>query len=297
MLDFLEPEGGGWVMQGHRTDIELYTGRVERGEVLGEGREAEILAWDGDRVLRLMRSFPDARQRLEREALALTAAAAAGAPVPAVYEQTTLDGRAGLVLERVDGPDLLTLLGARPWMVLWAARTLGQLQGALHRVAAPASLPALKGSILGNAERSELVPAKLVEVARAQLEQLPDGDRLCHGDYHPANVLVGTQGVVAIDWHRATRGDPMGDLARSRVILAAGFVPPKSPWIVRHLDRIGRRVLADGSIRAYCRAAPADLDSVRSWEIVRAIERLAENIEVERPWLLDFIERRRTETA
>src|ERR671924_42075 len=100
-----------------------------------------------------MRSFPDARQRLEREAVALTAAAAAGAPAPGV------------------------------------------------------------------------------------LEQLPDGDRLCHGDFHPANVLVGKRGPVAIDWHRAARGDPMGDLARSRVILAAGFVPPKSPWLVRHLDR------------------------------------------------------------
>jgi aminoglycoside phosphotransferase (APT) family kinase protein len=77
---------------------------------LGEGREAETLAWGEGRVLRLLKD-PSRTDRLERELAALTAARRGGAPVPAVYGRETVNGRPGLVIERVEGPDLLRCWG------------------------------------------------------------------------------------------------------------------------------------------------------------------------------------------
>ena len=51
---------------------------------------------------------------IEREAIALAAAHRAGAGVPGVYERVTVDGRPGVVLDRVDGIDLLGALAGRP---------------------------------------------------------------------------------------------------------------------------------------------------------------------------------------
>src|SRR5437868_2367195 len=88
---------------------------------IAEGREAEIFAWEPGKVLRLLRT-DGGHARLKTEARAMRIARDAGVPVPAVYDVVTVEGRAGLVMERCDGPDLLTKIGRRPWTLVRAGR-------------------------------------------------------------------------------------------------------------------------------------------------------------------------------
>jgi len=48
---------------------------------------------------------------------------------------------------------------------------------------------------------------------------MPHGDRLCHGDFHPLNILGDTLDPVVIDWLDARRGDPVADVCRSYLLL------------------------------------------------------------------------------
>jgi uncharacterized protein (TIGR02172 family) len=191
---------------------------LEDHALLGEGREAQIFAWDAGTVLRLLRPSQDPK-RLEREFSALRAAAAAGVPVPAVHGTTTQDGRAGIIMDRIDGPDLIMLMSRRPWTISRAAHIVGATHARLHAVPAPADLPSLRDHVRAKINSAVTLPRRLAECALTILDTLPDGDRLCHGDFHPGNILYGKNGPSVIDWADATRGDPMGDLARSRLIL------------------------------------------------------------------------------
>lgn len=248
---------------------------------LGTGREAEIFAWEDGRVLRLARD-PRATGMIEREAAALAAAHAAGAPVPRVYERVTVEGRPGVVLDLVEGVDLLAWLGRRPWALLSVAGTLGRHHAALHRVEAPAGLPTLRDELrrrLG----SPLVPAGVRERA---LDRLPDGDRLLHGDFHPANLLRTDHGCVVIDWTNGASGDPAADVART-LILGRGGDLEGAPFVVRRAAPLARRLLVAGYLRAYARELPLDRDRVERWLPVWAAARLAEDIEPEREFLLE----------
>jgi aminoglycoside phosphotransferase (APT) family kinase protein len=51
------------------------------------------------------------------------------------------------------------------------------------------------------------------------LREMPDGDRLCRGDFHPRNVLDKASQPIAIDWPNACCGDPAADVCRSYLIL------------------------------------------------------------------------------
>jgi aminoglycoside phosphotransferase (APT) family kinase protein len=260
---------------------QVRTAQLER---LGGGREADVYAWDEGRVVRLARD-PSHAVRVEREALALEAARRAGVPVPAVYERLMIDGRPGVVLDRVDGDDLLVWLGRRPWALWPVARTLGRQHAALHRVEAPDGLPPLREE-LRRRLRSRLVPADVRRLALARLERLPDGDRLCHGDFHPANLLRNGTGYAVIDWTNGSRGHPAADVARTVLLLGGGELPADSPPVVRRLERVARRVLRAGYLRAYGRELPLDEALVRRWRPVCAAARLSEDIEGERAELL-----------
>jgi aminoglycoside phosphotransferase (APT) family kinase protein len=250
------------------------------GEKLGEGREAEVFACGDGKVLRLMRN-PDHGWRLDREAAAITAATAAGAPVPAAYERVVVDGRPGLVMERVEGPDLLTMLSAQPWRVVQVGRMLGEIHARLHSVSAPGGLARLSDQTRERIESgtqlglSPPLDEHLVRSATSTLDGLGDGDALCHGDFNPANVLLGRSGPSVIDWVSASAGDRHGDVARTRLLLSIGEPPPGTSPIINALDRVGRPLLLASYMRAYARVLALDRARLERWEVVRAAERLA----------------------
>ena len=272
------PEGGG--LSGRR--------------LIGEGREAEIYEWDDGAVLRLLRSSDDA-PRARQEAVAMRAAAEAGVDVPALYGTTSVDGRAGLIMGRVDGPDLITWMGQRPWMIPRAARIVGTTQARLHDVVAPPELTSLREQSRYKIDAAPDLPAHLAEFAIVALDALPDGDRLCHGDFHPGNVLLGRDGPAVIDWANATRGDPAADLARTRLMLRFGAVQEHMPALIRRLHAYGRGAFSRGYLRAYERLRPVDAGLVDRWEAVRAADRVFEGIPEERATLLGILERHATE--
>lgn len=259
-------------------------------ELLGQGREAEIYAWDDNLVLRLFRT-PELKERLEREAAAMSAAEACGVPVPRVAGTLTVNGRPGLLLERIDGRDIITLFGRRPWAVPRMVRRVALLQTQMHDAGAPPTLEDLRARIRRRIALvpSDVLPKDLADYALAQLDTLPDGDRLCHGDFHPGNVLLSSAGPRVIDWTAAARGDPTGDLARTCLMLSVGEADPTMPLLVRRLDSTGRTVVVRAYLRAYRRLRPFDDELMARWQTVRAADRLAEDIPGEHAKLVTIL--------
>jgi Ser/Thr protein kinase RdoA (MazF antagonist) len=50
-------------------------------------------------------------------------------------------------------------------------------------------------------------------------EALPYGDRICHGDFHAANIFMTDGGPVVIDCVAAHRGSPCADVAQTCVAI------------------------------------------------------------------------------
>jgi len=261
------------------------------GPMLGAGREAEVYAWGDTAVLKLYRpGFGGHRA----EATALTLLNGTGI-APTLLDVVERDGRTGLVLERVDGPDMLTLLNRRPWRLRGLAGTLATAQLAMHRVRASADLPDVRRRLDARIDDAGL-PPHLASFAKQVLDRLPDGDRLCHGDYHPGNVLVAAGRTAIIDWPNPARGVPAADHARTLLLLRwAAPLPGASPFS-RALIAAGRSMLARHYTRTYRRGA-TQLRDVDSWLLVHVAARLSEGIETERDMLTGFLTRAARRTA
>jgi len=257
---------------------------------IAEGREAEIFAYGEGRVLRLFRAGKGG-EAMHREVAAMGAVRTVVAIVPEVFGTEQVDGRDGIVMERVDGPDLLSRIASKPWTVWGAGRMLGTVHAQLHAVAAPPGIPTLVARAHRIGEGSPLIPREIAEWGLRRFDAMPAGDRLLHGDFHPANVLLAKSGPAVIDWANVTSGHPDADVARSVLMLRVGAVPDGSPLVVRAGERYARKLLLASYLRAYRRMRPLDVPAVERWVSLRAVDRLAEDIPEERATLLQMVGR------
>jgi aminoglycoside phosphotransferase (APT) family kinase protein len=256
---------------------------------IAEGREAEILGWGPGTVLRLYRD-PAAGERADRELRVLQAVRSVLPLVPAAHERLTWEGRPGLVLERLEGRDVLAELERRPQRLLELAALCGRVHAELHALGAPEGIPGLCEVLEERIRSHPAIPEALRTVALAILEGLPDGAALCHGDFQPGNVLLCGGGPVVIDWAHATRGDPAGDFARTELMMRLGSLPPGTAALIRWGRWLGGGAFRIAYRRAYsrrCRYEPGAL----------AVERLADAIPEERAGLLREADRLRRRVA
>jgi Ser/Thr protein kinase RdoA (MazF antagonist) len=262
---------------------------------LGEGREAEVFAWGDGQVLKLFRDDGWAAG-IEREAAAMNAVRDAGGPAPRAGETVRVDARPGLVMERVDGPALMDAIARRPWQVMRIGQMLGTTHATMHAATSPPALPPLRERLRGRIEREAPRAPELAHLAAfaiRRLDELPDGDRVCHGDFHPGNVLLSPSGPVVIDWPNATRGEPAADVARTLLMMRMGSLPPGTPWVIRTGALVARGVLRRAYVNAYCRTAFIDDGEVERWLPPVIANRLCDGIAEEREALVALLERER----
>jgi len=129
--------------------------------------------------------------------------------------------------------------------------------------------------------------AELKEQALEALERLPDGDALCHGDFHPDNILMSPRGPVIIDWPDATSGHPLADVARSSLLMRVGGLPPGTArrWLVESMRALFHAVY----VRRYFGLRPGAREQLAAWQLPVAAARLSEDIPEERERVLALV--------
>jgi hypothetical protein len=230
----------------------------ELGAPIAAGNEAELFAWDGHRVLKLSKRAGDPTQA-QREAMILGAVAPLGLG-PAADGVIEVNGRWGVVMERIDQPVLASAL-SDPGLIPELLEVMVTLHRRIHALPAPEGVPDLKQRLAVRIDAAERLSRELRDDLLERLQAMPEGDRLCHGDFHPFNILGLDAEARVIDWLDATRGDAAADVCRTYLIASAYDAG-----------------LAEGYVEAYLADADLDRTAVEAWLPLVAAARLVENV-------------------
>jgi uncharacterized protein (TIGR02172 family) len=252
---------------------------------IAEGRTAEVYDWDDGHILKLYHTWCPPHW-IEQEARVARVIAAAGIPTPGAGDIVELDGRRGIVYERVTGVSMLDDMRRRPWLLLRHARDLAALQAQFHRLTIP-DLHGYRDGLVTSIQHAPHLSEAQRSQALALLETLPDGTALCHGDFHPGNVLITSRGPVVIDWMTACLGSPWADVARTSMILTIGVKAAGDQ--VSALLRSASGLYHRTYLNQYRRLRADGQDELERWLPVIAAARLAEQIEPERAALLQML--------
>jgi uncharacterized protein (TIGR02172 family) len=226
-------------------------------ELIARGRTAEVYAWGTDKVIKVY--FPGfSAEDAAYEAKVAAAVQESGVACPRFYEQVEFEGRPGLVYERIDGVPMSELVFKGPWRAPSLARRMAALHLQMHQLKIETSQPNQREKYTRRIESSDILPAALKTRLLEAYAKIPDESRLCHGDFHPENILSNAGRDLAIDWIDVSVGHPLGDVARTTILLSgmAATVPiPPVRWLVTWFHKhYLRAYFADGGDQAIYRA-------------------------------------------
>jgi aminoglycoside phosphotransferase (APT) family kinase protein len=243
------------------------------GDLLAQGTRSNVYAYGHGAVVKVpVPATPEGWIRYEAQYA--EAARSAGAPAPKLLGLEQIDGRTASVWERAEGTSMWQLVVDRPEQSAALGKLLADVQQALLVLVPPVTLPRQRDRLVSKIRRAAAtVDASLVR-AIALLPPQAGTPRLCHGDLHPSNVILGRDGPMIVDWFDACRGDPIADVARSLLLSDGASTPEHLPGS----DPATLRALTEaylGRLRGYLEI---DDDLLARWRAINAVARVAEGV-------------------
>lgn len=248
---------------------------MEELKLIGQGRTADIYEFQDDTIIKLYKqSFPHDAIVQEFEVSKFVYSLGINTPLPVKITQA--DSRTGIVYERIHGTSLLKLITTMPWLIDKHSKTLAKLHYDIHsHPDVSGELRDQKGCLIENINKAPLLDKDEKEKIIAYLQELPTKSKLCHGDFHPDNVLVGEQTII-IDWMTGMSGNPAGDVARTALLLSIGTMPEESPQMVKNMVTKLRNRIKSVYLKHYMRWSGLALSDIESWILPVAAARLTE---------------------
>lgn len=240
---------------------------------VARGNTSDLFAWSEHTLVKVLRpGIPAHWATVEAETIAQVHAA--GLPVPETQGVIDFDGRPGIVLERIDGTAMWERMKIDPESIPDLIMQLLDLQTEVQRTAVP-GLPSLADRLRTKISEAEQLPSDERRAAQELLGLLPLGESLCHGDFHPANIILSERGPIILDWFDAGRGDVTADYVRSSLLMR----PPsdRSAWLAgatpELLDQIHSHYITE-----LLRRGAFDPRTFGAWEAVTAVARMSEPV-------------------
>ncbi|MFK7805939.1 MAG: phosphotransferase [Anaerolineae bacterium] len=260
------------------------------GEPVAIGRTADIHKWGEGTVVKLYHDWFQF-EWIQGEATRSREVGKLDFPIPKVGEMVKVNGRNGLIFEHLDGQNMLANLKETPERLPDFAKRLAKLHLDLHQVDEQLDLPTQHGKLEHNIRRAAPLSAEQKEKLVGLLHQMPKKSQVCHGDFHPGNIVVTANGEAIVDWNDCSMGNPIADVARSSILFLGGITGNEvpDPAFEKLVTECHDQYLAH--YFAFSGVGEAGKDEYKRWLPIIAGARLAEGITTLEPWLLSEVEK------
>jgi len=231
------------------------------GELIAKGNTAKIYLHE-NKVIKLFEEYlPNTEST--NEAKKQKYAYSCGLPVPNVFEVTKIQNRQVIIMEYVKGENIGELL-------------LNNLNKAKHYINICVNEQKKIHAIRVNIDEMEPMRERLERQIKSvhkldeskkknilqKLDSITFDFRLCHGDFHPFNLILSKEEKVkVIDWVDASSGDIRADVFRTYLLYSKSSVE-----------------LAEMYLHIYCSRTGLSRDEVFQWAPIIIAARFSEKV-------------------
>ena len=177
--------------------------------------------------------------------------------IPKIKAIEVVDGKWSIVMDYIEGTTLSEKMRANPDKEDEYLELFVDLQRTVLSKRVP-MLNKLKDKMQGRISEAKLDATTRYDL-HTRLDFLPKHYNLCHGDFHPSNIIITKDGTpYVIDWAHATQGNASADVART--------------YLMFYLE--GKEQLAEKYLNLYCKKSDTAKQYVQKWIPIVAASRL-----------------------
>ncbi|MBR5880104.1 MAG: phosphotransferase, partial [Clostridia bacterium] len=195
-----------------------------------------------------------------------------GLNIPKILEVTMIDGKWAIVSEYIKGKTLTQLIKEDPDNKEAYIEKLVDLQMEVHTKTCPL-LNKLKDKMSRKIAQTDFDATTRYDL-HTRLESMPKHAKVCHGDFHPSNVIVTEDGTAYIlDWSHATQGNASADVARTYLLF----------WLNGDIEG------AEFYLNTFCKKSDTAKQYVQKWMPIVAASQSVKGNEKEREFLMSWV--------
>ena len=239
---------------------------------LNSGECADIYELDEHTVLKLGKAGWS-KEMLYQEFLNGKLISGSGIPAPKVYEFVETQDRYGYTMDKLKDLTLLDLMWKYPWKFIKYAKKMAAMHAQIHSVKAPEQLPTLFDKYREFICSKNNIHESAKEQLLQELEKLSaEGKKcICHGDFHPINILVDGKRFFVIDWVLAAQGNPEADVAGTYLITrtySSKIIGQN--FFKNFVSAVGGKLIAEIYLKKYISITGMKRQSILRWIPLRA---------------------------
>ncbi|MCQ6529991.1 phosphotransferase family protein [Bacillus mycoides] len=229
------------------------------GNPIAKGNTAEIYLCD-NKVVKLFKEYLPNTESLY-EARKQKYAYSCGLHVPKVFEVTEIQGRQAIIMEYVEGESVGELLLNNLSKAEYFISICVSIQKKIHAISVSSDeIEPMEERLYRQINSVHDLDEKQKGNILKKLDSITFEPRVCHGDFHPFNVIMSNGDVNIIDWVDASSGDIRADVFRTYLLYSQNSLE-----------------LAEMYLHMYCKKTGLLRDEIFQWAPIISAARLAES--------------------
>lgn len=234
-------------------------------------RSSKTVYRDKDRCVKVFDETYSKRDVLN-EALNQARVEETGLNIPKILEVTMVDGKWAIVTEFIEGNTLAHIMNEDSGNKDKYIELLVDLQLDVHSKNC-ALLNRLKDNLSRKVCLTELDATTRYDLYN-RLDAMPKHNKICHGDFHPANIIIKEDGTpYIIDWSHATQGNASADAAITYI----------------NFRLSGDKEAASKYLQLFCEKSNTNKEYVQKWVPIVAASQSITATDKDRETLLSWV--------
>ena len=193
--------------------------------------------------------------------------------IPKVLSVTTIDGQWAIISQFIEGKTLSQLMAEHPERREEYLERLVDIQLSIQANTC-IRLNRLKDKMRMKIDQTGLDATTRYDL-HTRLESMREHRKVCHGDFHPSNVIITPDDVpYIIDWAHVTQGNASADVARTYLLFCLQ----------------GEKELAEKYLTLFSQKSDTARQYVQKWMPIVAASQSVKGNEAERSFLLRWVD-------
>jgi len=201
--------------------------------LIGTGRTSDVFEYN-EYVLKLYKENMDIGL-VEREYYFSKFVYDNGISTPKPKAIVSEQNKNGIIFQKINGQLLLKIVIDNPLRFKHMIIKLVELQLNIHNIELENNEYTFKKYLIKAVENNSQLENSDKTFIQEYIKKLPEGSNLCHGDFHPENILFDNKDYYIIDWMTAMQGNIADDVARTEMIIKNAEISGNIPSIIKKL--------------------------------------------------------------